>query len=105
MPITKLLKNKTILYSLWDCESKTGWTRYQFAGPLKEIFKEVITFDPRKKRFNYGPEEMKKRFLSIIKNKKPDYLLFMVGSDEMNISTIEEINKISPNTKTIALFK
>ena len=61
----RLLKEKTILYSLWDCESKTGWTRYQFSEPLKKIFGEVITFDPRKKRFDLGPELMRKTFLKI----------------------------------------
>ena len=102
--IDKLLKKKTILYSLWDCESKTSWTNYQFDSPLKEIFGRVITFDPRKRRFMYGSESMRATFLKIIKEKKPDYVFFMVGSDEMNIDTIEEINKISPKTKTIALL-
>ena len=100
----QLLKKKTILYSLWDCESRTGWTRYQFAMPLKKTFGEVITFDPRKKRFDYGPERMKEMFLNVIGDKKPDYVLLMVGSDEMNIDTLEEIKLISPETKTIALL-
>ncbi len=102
--VEQLLKEKTILYSLWDCESKTGWTRYQFDSPLNKIFKEVITFDPRKKRFDYGPEQMRKTFLKIIKERKPDYILLMVGSDEMNIDTLEEIKHISPETKTIGLL-
>jgi len=102
--VEKELKKKSILYALWDCESNTGWTRYQFATPLKKVFGKVITFDPRKNRFRYGPELMRKKFLRIIKENKPDYVFFMVGSDEMNIDTIKEINRIAPKTKTIALL-
>ena len=98
------LKNKTIVFSLWNCENKTGWTNYQFYEPLKKLFGEVISFDPRTRRFQYGPDLMKKRFLEIIRTKKPDYVFMQVGSDEFNLDIIEEINKSSPKTLTIGLF-
>lgn len=98
------LKKRKILFALWNCENKTGWTNYQFSEPLKDIFKEVISFDPRKRRFQYGPERMRIELLRIIKENKPDYAFFQVGSDEINTETLEKINEISPDTKTIALF-
>lgn len=102
--VRERLKRKTILFALWNCESDSGWTRYQFYEPLKNIFRQVIPFDPRKRRFMYGPEKMKVNFLNLIREKKPDYAFMQFGSDEINIDMIEEINKISPKTKTIGLF-
>lgn len=100
----KILKDKKLLFAMWDCENKTAWPYQSGYLPIKDFFKDVILFDPRKKRFEYGGERMRKMFLDIVEQEKPDYILCMVGSDEINIDIIEEINKISPKTKIISHF-
>jgi len=100
----RILKTKTLMFSMWDCENDKSWPHQHVYLVIKKLFKETILFDPRKKRFEYGPEGMKERFISLIKKKKPDYLILMVGSNELNIDTIELINKVSPKTKVIADF-
>src|SRR3989344_2797509 len=99
----ELLKKRTILFSIWGCENEKSWS-YHWYPFLKKIFKEVILFDPRKKRLEYGSDKMKKKLLDIVKIKKPDYFLFLLESNNINIETIKNINKISPNTKTIVHF-
>ncbi len=99
----RLLKDRTILFSMWGCENEKNWS-YQLYPSLKKIFKEVILFDPRKKRLEYGSENMVKKLLSIVKIKKPDYFLFLLESNNINMKTLENINKLSPNTKTIVHF-
>lgn len=101
--ISRLLRSQTIMLSLWGCEDKKSWG-YQWYLALKKIFGEVILFDPRAKRIEHGPELMKENLLNTISEKKPDYFLFLIESSSLNIETIEEINKLSPKTKTIVNF-
>jgi hypothetical protein len=101
--VRNLLKEKTVVFSFWGCESEETWT-HQWYLNLKKRFKEVILFDPRKKRLEYGPGLMKAKLLSLIKAKKPDFFFFLTESTDLNVDTIREINKISPNTKTVIHF-
>ena len=101
--VENILKKQTLLFSMWGCENEKSWP-YQWYPFLKKIFKEVILFDPRKKRIQYGAEEMKKKFFDIVRTKKPNYFLFLIESNNINIEMIEKINKLSPNTKTIVHF-
>ena len=72
--VENILKKQTLLFSMWGCENEKSWP-YQWYPFLKKIFKEVILFDPRKKRIQYGAEEMKKKFFDIVRTKKPNYFL------------------------------
>ncbi len=98
-----LLKRKTLLFSIWGAESEGDHFRSWYFA-LKKVFKEVILFDPRQKRLEYGPGLMKQKLLDLIEREKPDYFLFLTESSELNIDTIKEINKISHKTKTIVHF-
>ena len=86
--VKKILKRKKLLFAMWDCENKTAWPYQSGYLPIKDFFKEVILFDPRRKRFEFGGKRMKEMFLDIVEKEKPDYILLMVGSDEINIDTI-----------------
>ncbi len=99
----KELKNKTILVSMWGCENKTFWT-YNWGMMLYSIFKEVILFDPRKKRLEYGPGRVKNEFLHVVKQKQPDYILLLLEASDFGIETLESVKTISPNTKIIVHF-
>lgn len=97
----KLLREKTSLLAMWECESELGQTYKTWYPALVKLFKEVLLFDPRLKKFEFGPEYMKKKILEVISKNKPDYVFISYGAEETNIQVIEGINKISPHTKVI----
>ena len=97
----KLLAEKTALLAMWECESELGQTYKTWYPALIRLFKNVLLFDPRLRKFEYGPKNMKKKFLDLISKNKPDYVFISYGAEETNIQVIEEINKISPNSKII----
>ncbi len=99
-----ILRTKKLLFAMWDSENVKAGPFHSCYLAIKDFFKESILFDPRKRRFEYGPEGMRERLFFLIGQEKPDYLLCMVGSDELNIDTLQHINLISPGTKIIAHF-
>ncbi len=101
--VENILKKQKIISALWIGSSKK-YSHYQnFYLPLKKLFGESILFDPRKVRFSHGSEQMNKMLFSLVEKEKPDYILVIVGRDELTIETIEIIKKISPETKIISL--
>ncbi len=100
----KLLKNKTALCALWNCEDKRNWP-YQLGYLVyRDLFKEVFLFDPKIERLKYGSEIMKRKLFTIIENKKPDYVFLLLEANDISLDTLERIKEISPETKTIAIF-
>lgn len=100
----KLLKNKTAVCALWNCKDKKNWP-YQLGYLVyKDLFKEVFLFDPKVERLKYGSEVMKKNLFAIINSEKPDYLFLLLEANDLSLDTLEKIKKISPKTKTIAIF-
>jgi spore maturation protein CgeB len=97
------LKKKTLMFAMWGSESKATWS-YQWYIFLKKIFKEVELFDPRKWRIEKGSERMSERLFEIIREKQPDYFLFLIEGQDLGLDTIIRINEISPATITIAHF-
>ncbi len=70
--------------------------------PLKELFGEIIIFDPSKIRDSYGFEQMNNLFISLIKKEKPEYVFIDARRGEIPIETLEKIKKISSITKIIS---
>ena len=101
--VENILKNQKIIFALWNGASKKDSHHQNFYLPLKKLFGEAILFDPRKVRFAHGSEKMNKLFLSLVEKEKPDYIFLIVGRDELTIETMDEIKKIYPKTKIIAL--
>jgi len=103
--VEKLLKKKKIIFALRSGETKKYGAYVRWYLPLKKLFGQVILFDPRKKRFDYGLEAMKKMFLNIVIKEKPDYIFAIVGwQGEFDIDYLEKINEISPKTKIITFY-
>src|SRR3989344_1002993 len=102
----KLLKQKTMLFATWDCENKKHYLYQSLYPPFKDIFKEVVMYDTKIKNFEYGSHLMRKNLISLIREKKPNSILFGVwGCGEFeSIDLIEEINKASPKTIIVGLF-
>ena len=100
--IEELLKKKKILFAMWNAENKKDAPHNNYYLPLKEIFDNVILFDPRKIRFKQGSEMMNKIFLDLVKKEKPDFIFLIVGRDELTIDSMDKIKEVSPKTKIIA---
>ena len=60
---------------------------------LEDLGQEIIPFDYRMKRKELGNEEMQKKMVALIKEKRPDVFLLMKG-DGIFPETLEEIKKI-----------
>lgn len=101
--IEKELQRRNILVCMWGCEDSEFWP-YQWCMILKKFFGEVISFDPRKRKLQYGSRRMQEELYKIVEDKKPDFFIFLIESHEMNIDTIRKINFLSPQTKTIVHF-
>ncbi len=101
---SRLLKKKTALCALWNCEDRKNWP-YQLGYLVyKDLFKEVFLFDPKAERLRHGSEIMKNKMFDIIKNKKPNYAFLLLEANDISLDTLEKIKEISPNTKTLAIF-
>ncbi len=102
--VSKLLKKKTLLCSLWGCENKSHWAYQVGYLVYKDLFKKVILFDPRKNRFEYGSEGMKQRFFSLLNEKRPDYIFLLLDATEFGLDVLQRIKETSPKTKIIAIL-
>jgi spore maturation protein CgeB len=71
---------------------------------LKRLAKEVIVFNRRDYYFKQGKDFMNNLLLKTIKKEKPDYIFTWFTWDEFYIDTLLQIRKISPKTKTVAIF-
>jgi spore maturation protein CgeB len=98
------LKSKKLLLAAWACEVKDSFIYTNWYLTLKELFGETILFDPRKNYFTYGKETMNKKFLELIKQEQPDYIIFCLTYDEFDLDFFTEIRKTSPKTLLINLF-
>jgi hypothetical protein len=96
--------DKSILFAFWGCDNNYLSVSENFYHPLKNIFKQVIKFDPQKYIYSLGKRKMNEKFISLLKSKKPDYAFFWLIYDEFYISTLINMKKYSPNTKFINLF-
>ena len=102
----KLLKDKTILFNMWNCEYTDKYMYQNFYPPIKELFKEVILCDPKKRLIKYGPNEMKRILIDSVKINKPDFILFTVwGCGEFeSIDLIEKLREVSPKSKILGFY-
>ncbi|MDP4039123.1 MAG: glycosyltransferase [Candidatus Pacearchaeota archaeon] len=101
-----LLKQKTLMFTSWNCEYPERYMHQNFYLPIKELFGDVILWDPKKRLIKYGPTEMKRQLIEAIKEKNPDFILFTVWGcgDFESIDLIKEFRKASPNSKIIGFY-
>jgi len=97
------LKKKIMVAAMWGCEDNNFWS-HQWCRVFEKILGEVVSFDPRKRKLKVGSKRMREELFNIVKEKKPDFFIFLIESNDINIETIRKINKISPKTKTIVHF-
>ncbi len=100
----EILKNKKMLYAHWRAENKEDGPYHNYYLPLKEIFDNIVVFDPAKNYFNHGKKKMNEMLIELVKKEKPDYILFGLIYDEFYLETFKTIKQISPKTITINLF-
>jgi len=71
---------------------------------LSRFCKKMIHFNRRDYYFKFGKRKMNKMFLDLVEKEKPEYIFTWLTWDEFYPETLLKIKKISPNTKTVAIF-
>ena len=95
------LKDKKLLLATWGCGDKDTYQCRDWIPLFEKMFGKLLVLPFRNYYYFHGKEALNKRFLDIIKEEKPDYLLFGQRYNEIAIETIKKIKEISPQTKTI----
>lgn len=91
--------DKKMLIAGWSCNNKY-WVIYQaYHFPLREMFKEVVNFDPQEETYKHGKKIMNEKFINILKKEKPDYIMLFLVWDEFYPETLVKIKEILPNSK------
>lgn len=73
-----------------------------FYEPLKKFCESTQSFDYKKEEAKYGQKVMNKNLLQLIKNEKPEYILWHTGRHEILLKTLRLIRE--NGTKIIAWF-
>lgn len=64
----------------------------------------LLHFNRRENYLKFGKDKMNRLLLEMIEKEKPDYVFTWLTWDEFHIDTLLNINKVSPNTKTVVIF-
>lgn len=113
MPTKKLLrttkdnlKEKTVLFVMWNCEYKEKYLYQNWYLPMKDVFKEVLLFDPKKRIIAHGPEKMKEELLDTVKKVRPDVILLTVwGCGEFeSLDLPEQLREVSKESKIVCVY-
>src|SRR3989344_4425858 len=103
LEVEEILKKQKLIFAFLNSSDKKDSLHQNYYLPLKRLFGRTIIFDPLKIMNYYGHKKMQEIFLSLIKKEKPEYIFLSGRRDELTIETIEQIKKISPSTKIIAI--
>ena len=95
--------DKKLLFAAWSCHDKF-YALNQWLGPIENVFRETLSFDPKEILYKHGQEEMNSRFLRLVEKEKPDYILFWIIYDEFYLNTFEKIREMSPKTMLLNFF-
>ena len=99
--IKKYFKSKKMLFAVWGCENNYFSITSDWISPFRKFFGEVIVFDPQVNSYRYGKDYVNDKFLSIISEKKPEFVFLYLLNDVFYIDTIKKIKEISPKTKIL----
>lgn len=99
-----MLKDKKFIFAAWAGSDKNFASNQTWYIPFKNLFGDIITFDPQVEMDRHGQKGMNARFLDLVKKEKPDYIFFWLIYDEFFIDTLLEIRKISPKTRLINFY-
>jgi len=67
---------------------------------LKNLSREIISFDPHWTNICHGREYMNLAFIKTLEKEQPSLVFFLGGLDEFELGTFMEIKKKFPNIKT-----
>jgi len=100
----KELYTQRVLFAVWGVDNKNDSLYQNWYLPLKKMVGEVILFDAGQEYFRKGKERMNAEFLATLKKMQPDYLFLNLMYDEFELSTLQQIQDIAPQTKVVNLF-
>lgn len=90
---------KKMLLAAWSINNPHWIINQAYNIPLRNIFSEVINFDPQEETYKYGKKAMNERFLEVLKKEKPDYIHLFLVWDEFYPETLVKIKEIVPRAK------
>lgn len=93
-----------LLFAPWGASNKNYGSAQVSESIFREIFNEVLIFDPQEETYENEKEAMNKKFLSIVEKEKPNYIFLWLIYDEFFYDTIVKIKSVSPKTKIINFF-
>jgi len=99
--LKKYFKDKKILVASTSCTHIRDHYLKNTHPFFQKIFGKILLLDTRINFYRYGKEVLNQKIIKIVKNEKPDYILFELGYDEISLETFGKIRKILPNTKLL----
>lgn len=93
--------NKKMLFAAWSANNPYWIINQAYNIPLRNIFREVVNFDPQEETYRHGKAEMNRRFIEVLKKEKPDYIMIFIVWDEFYPETWIKIKEILPNVKVV----
>ncbi|MFH1358680.1 MAG: glycosyltransferase [archaeon] len=101
--IIRYFKDKRILIAGVNVEDQEA-NNIDLHSLFKTAFKKVITFDLRKQYFLHGSKTLNENFINILKKETPEYILLILGYDELDLESLKKIKEICPNTKVFIQY-
>jgi len=102
--IDNFFKAKKVLLAAWSCENKFFATFSKWDKVLIKIFGKIIVFDPQMYYYKEGRKETNKKFIKLIKNEKPDYIILNLINNVFNIDALFRIKEVLPKIKIIIWY-
>ncbi len=93
--------NKKMLLAAWSCNNKFWVIHQAYHVPLREMFQDVVNFDPQEESYKHGKEIMNRKFIELLKSYKPDYIMLFLVLDEFYPETLAKIKEILPHVKVV----
>ncbi len=91
--------DKKMLLAAWSINNPNWIINQAYNIPLRNIFREVINFDPQEETYKYGKKVMNQKFLEVLKKERPDYIHLFLVWDEFYPETLVKIKEILPEVR------
>lgn len=88
-----------MLLAAWSINNPNWIINQAYNIPLRNIFQEVVNFDPQEETYKYGKKIMNQRFLEVLQKEKPDYIHLFLVWDEFYPETLVKIKEMLPQVK------
>lgn len=93
--------NKKMLLAGWSANNPYWVIHQAYHIPLRNIFSNVVNFDPQEVIYNNGKKVMNEQFIKLLKSYRPDYIMLFLVGDEFYPETLVKIKEVLPKVKVV----